>query len=72
MPGKYSSPITILCSAGVAHKARKRLKPAMATSLSVGAVSQFGLMTGGSDVLLEVMLTVPREIGATSAAAMVA
>lgn len=45
-PGRYSSPIVMLCI--LAHTCLVRLKPAMATSISASAVSQFGLIRGGS------------------------
>lgn len=53
-PGRYSSPIVMLCI--FAQNCLVRLKPAMATSTSASAVSQFGLMRGGSYGILDVSI----------------
>ncbi len=62
-PGRYSSPMVMLFM--FYHAYLVRLKPARATSTSACAVSQFGLMRGGSMVSGDVIVTFPREIGAT-------
>ena len=69
-PGKYSCPIRMGFMALVAKSCRTRLYPAIATAMSVGWVSQLGLMTGGSAASAEEISMVPRDSGATNASRM--
>ena len=72
-PGKNSSfPTTIGAMALLWNMARIRLYAVMASCRSVSVDSQFMLITGGSVVSADLMVTLPREVVAVTLAMMVA
>lgn len=64
-PGKYSGPERTETIASLWKASRMRLYVATATFWSVSVSSQFGLMIGGSAMSDELMVTLPRDVGAT-------
>jgi len=64
-PGAVSLPMRIGCIAAEEMMDRPLFKACNASSLSVSAVSQFGLIRGGSSIEFDSSVILPRETGLT-------